>query len=336
MVRTRGWRGLLVASVIALGLGGGTAAAGSPSTWYVAPDGSGGGSCATPDFTSIQDAIDAAGRRDTIRVCPGRYTESLLILGARDGLTIVATVPGKAVLRVPPAPANGVGVVIESSSFVRLRGLTLQASRAAVCTPPSHMIFVAGEHAVLRDLRLSGAGSHCRPFVGIEAAAAGAWIGYNQIRDWSFTAIRGGASELRIVRNSVRVRGVGDAIFAGGEGTVVRGNAVTVTGDPALGSAGIQVSHGATAVGNRVAGAWNGIFVQPVIGGFVIRENLVLDSVNDGIQLLRTTHGQVIDNVVRRSGGTDCVESDPLSPSDWSGNTGLTSNPAGLCTPPPG
>jgi len=46
---------------------------------YVAPSGIGGGSCATPDYTTIQGAINAASAGDTILVCAGSYSENITI-----------------------------------------------------------------------------------------------------------------------------------------------------------------------------------------------------------------------------------------------------------------
>ena len=65
------------------------------STLYVAPGVTGGGSCSSPNYTTIQAAVGAAATGDTIIVCAGTYrenvevTNSVTIQGAGQGVTIV-------------------------------------------------------------------------------------------------------------------------------------------------------------------------------------------------------------------------------------------------------
>lgn len=85
----------LVAGLLALGVEGqATASHTSPGTLYVAPSGSGGGSCSTPDFNSIQAAVNHAGSGDTINVCPGTYTEDLSITTNDLELVGLSSSPG--------------------------------------------------------------------------------------------------------------------------------------------------------------------------------------------------------------------------------------------------
>jgi cysteine-rich repeat protein len=64
-------------------------------------DGTGAG-CLTPDFTTIQDAINAASDGDTIHVCPGAYAEALIVtaelaLRSTDGAAVTTINSGSAI-----------------------------------------------------------------------------------------------------------------------------------------------------------------------------------------------------------------------------------------------
>jgi len=91
---------LFMGSVLAIGLIAAPAEGRAPHTWYVAPSGARGGSCAHPDFHRIQPAIDALGPGDTILVCPGRYWGCIRIMGSRhEGLRVQAVKPRTAAAR---------------------------------------------------------------------------------------------------------------------------------------------------------------------------------------------------------------------------------------------
>jgi hypothetical protein len=46
--------------------------------------------CPWSSYSTIQEAVDAAGPWDTVIVCPGDYPEDVLIQGNRDGLTVMS------------------------------------------------------------------------------------------------------------------------------------------------------------------------------------------------------------------------------------------------------
>lgn len=107
----------LVATFGAAALGGGAAGAVSPSVVYVSPSGSpdgAGTSCATAQYTSIQDAVDAAPAGGTVRVCAGTYHESVTI----DHRLILFGLPG-AVIDASGQP-YGVGVAASYSTVMNL------------------------------------------------------------------------------------------------------------------------------------------------------------------------------------------------------------------------
>ena len=50
--------------------------------------------CPQAQYTTIQSAVDAAGKNDTVAVCPGTYTEQVKVSGhAKDGLKVDSTNP---------------------------------------------------------------------------------------------------------------------------------------------------------------------------------------------------------------------------------------------------
>jgi hypothetical protein len=69
-VSTRSLAGAIAAALVAVAVLAVPVAA-APRTWYVAPIGSGGGSCAHPSFHKIQVAITAAGGA-RLRACRSR------------------------------------------------------------------------------------------------------------------------------------------------------------------------------------------------------------------------------------------------------------------------
>ncbi len=80
LVRSRLSLGLVLGALLAA-LVAAPAQAAHHTRWVDDDGGSSGGpaACSHAGFTSIQDAIDASSRWDTVKVCPGTYTEQLTI-----------------------------------------------------------------------------------------------------------------------------------------------------------------------------------------------------------------------------------------------------------------
>lgn len=103
---------VLVSVVGVLAMGWGVALAGN-NIFYVAPSGSGGGSCAEPDFNTIQAAVDAAHPGgDLILVCAGTYYEFVDLVDM-DDLTIQDEGSGAQPI---VAGGSGDGIRIDSDS----------------------------------------------------------------------------------------------------------------------------------------------------------------------------------------------------------------------------
>ena len=84
--------------------------------------------CPNAQFTSIQAAVAAADQNDTVKVCPGTYTEQVRIeTHAKDGLKLVSLVPQKAIIQAPPTiPFPKAIVLIEDANRVEISFFTIR------------------------------------------------------------------------------------------------------------------------------------------------------------------------------------------------------------------
>ncbi len=104
--------------------------------------------------TTIQAAIDRSDRNDVVIVCPGKYTGTIGITGARDGLTVRGWSAGTAVLRVPKSHDQDSAVWVEGVSRVTLQWLTVAFPSTGCAT---HLNDVNGLFAFdADDLRILG------------------------------------------------------------------------------------------------------------------------------------------------------------------------------------
>src|SRR2546425_9471921 len=88
-----------------------TNAADPPAVFYVAPPpatatGTPGGSCSTPGFNKIQDAVNAAPPGSLIIVCPGTYTEQVTVTKT---LSLSGSGPSR-------TPGNAPGILLPDTS----------------------------------------------------------------------------------------------------------------------------------------------------------------------------------------------------------------------------
>jgi hypothetical protein len=339
-----------------------TPAAAATRTWYVAKSGSGGGSCAHPDFHTIQSAITAAGRGDTILVCDGTYTEILAIVGpAKDRLKVKAVHRGKAVVRVPAGAGNTNFfpnlVRINNADNVLFSGFTLAARGAAPCAPVAAMIQILGSSTVTtvahnRLIVASGSSDYndpCGYGAGItnDMYAATALIDDNEIVDFGLSGIVAGGSNPRVTNNVLRFAhadmGFGVAYdgieVRSAANVIVRGNhieslATAGTSTPML-TSGIRVADSTAAIVSRntVRYAYNGIMAGSWVGGR-IRANTVRHSIKHGIWLGGSKSVDILSNSALGSGTYDCIQIGTAGPNTWTDNIGKTSKPAGLCSPP--
>jgi parallel beta-helix repeat protein len=97
--------------------------AGAATIYFVAPTGSGGGSCAAPNDNTIAAAVSAASSGDTINVCAGTYDGSVTVNGKQ--LTINGSENGTATINASGQP-EGVTVQGAGAAGTVLEGFTIE------------------------------------------------------------------------------------------------------------------------------------------------------------------------------------------------------------------
>lgn len=246
---------LMCACVTGLAL---PAAAGA-ATLYVsntAPVVPGGKSCAQPNYSTIQAALEAPG--SSIAVCPGTYKEQLTITKAVTLKT--AGTSGSADVVLPASPVNTEtacdkasdeapenpqpdqdGVSICTSGVVAITGLKLEPKWAgSVCDDSLYGILVAGGATLkAKDVTVDGGGAFplngCQGGIGIQVGMA--WTKPVEVGH----ATLQGVTATDYQKNGITVDGAGSSATI--TGTTVNGAGAT----PEIAQNGIQVSNGASA-----------------------------------------------------------------------------------------
>jgi hypothetical protein len=103
-----------------------SAPAGAVAFLYVAPTGTGGGSCGSPNYNTISAAVSSASSGDVINVCPGTYNESVNV--SNKQLTIDGSVGGSATINASGHPE---GVIIQAPGAAGsvLEGFTIEGAQ---------------------------------------------------------------------------------------------------------------------------------------------------------------------------------------------------------------
>ncbi len=251
---TRALRAKLVPACLGLGIALAMAGAAdaSAATLYVsnaAPVVNGGRSCAQPDYSNIQTAIEAAPNAK-ISVCPGTYTEQLTITGPVK--LSAASGPGTATVTMPPVPAESAtscdtldGLVqidevsICTSATVTITGLDVDAVvPLETCADGFNGIFVAGGGTLkATDTVIDGASTSLNDFKGCQhgvAIAVGlktpAEVGHATLKDIDVSGYE---------KNGPTARGAGSTLTITGS---------TITGEgptPYIAQNGVEIAYGA-------------------------------------------------------------------------------------------
>lgn len=232
MSRRRPVRPVLLAAAIALGLLAGPAAvhAGAardprPSDgvlWVDADGRAGPAACngRASAATTIQAGVDAARPGDTVRVCPGRYREQVVI--GTDSITLEADRPWTATIRPPLAPTaagvrparKGSIVIVAAASGVTVRGLRMAVASGIVEDRCRNLVsgIVAIEAPRVRILsnRVIGGSTvdstRCGLLNGIEViGSAGATVAWNLVRNFRLLGIGVDNGALPTAEATVRI-----------------------------------------------------------------------------------------------------------------------------------
>jgi parallel beta-helix repeat protein len=196
--------------------------------------------CKKAPFTSIQAAVTAAAPGDSIKVCPGTYTEQVRI--TKDNLKLESRNPLAATIKAPPAMTSPKAIVyIDGATGVTVRDFVISGPGGGACDSLEYGVLVGG--------------SSSDPSTGAE-------IRHNritQIRDNPFggcqngNAVQVGRQALSLVGSADVVDNTIDAyqktgVVVDGTGTSarVRDNTITGVGPTAtIAQNGVQVSRSA-------------------------------------------------------------------------------------------
>jgi parallel beta-helix repeat protein len=203
--------------------------------------------CVSPQFATIQAAVNAAHSGDTIRVCPGTYAEQVSIPTGKNHLTLVSTIPFAATIQAPPAMTSPKAIVhVAGAKDATIQSFTISGPGDGACDSIEFGVLVNGggsaairfNHITLiKDTGFSGCQNGIGVLVGGHASTdtGSATIAENFIDQYQ----KGGV----VVSNAGSKAGI--------SGNDVHGIGPT----PSIAQNGIQVSNGAAGEieGNDVA-----------------------------------------------------------------------------------
>jgi parallel beta-helix repeat protein len=190
-----------------------SAASGGKTTRWVDDDGKAGPTnCggSKQASTSIQGAIDKSDKNDLVIVCPGKYTGTIGITGARDGLTVRGYSSGTAVLRVPKSHDADSVVWVEGVSNVTLQWLTV-AFPSTGCAPHVNDVNglfaedADGLHIVANQFRTAGSATQgpCGYTDGIRVLSSSRVVVRNNVvRDFQSDGISFEAGSRGLIKNN--------------------------------------------------------------------------------------------------------------------------------------
>jgi len=198
-------------------------------------------------FTTIQAAVNAAAPGDTIFVCPGVYSEQVVIPSSRGNLTIRGSGAGVTIIRPNTVVQNSSSillgvpvkaiVVVDGANGVTIASLTVDGGAADGGPNPTANCTVAGFYlgifhrqslGAVSATRITGMRSTTTCAIGIRAENADLLVTTSFIDTYNFGAIMcvGLASKCTITGNAIR--GLGAVTDQGQAGIHIRAQAAGV------------------------------------------------------------------------------------------------------------
>lgn len=113
----------------------------SPGTTYFVNNNPADTACPATPYMTIQEGVDASGPGDTVKVCPGTYTEQVRISGhTHDGLKLESLQPLQAVIQWPTVETFPLALVdFNTADNVTFRGFTVTGPFTFPgCSPDRH------------------------------------------------------------------------------------------------------------------------------------------------------------------------------------------------------
>ncbi len=235
-----------------------------------------------PTYTTIQSAVSASNKGDTVDVCPGTYPEQVFITKAMTLAGIPVVLNGTTYVPVVAAPAGG---IVQNGTRLNGSGVAAQ-----ILVQPT----VAG-NVTVKNLTVDGTGNNitgCVPytFVGIYYQNAGGTISGNttqyQMQDPADLGCQNGlgifvesnalgTGKVTITGNTVdNFQKNGITLHLGAATGTISKNAVTGIGPTtAIAQNGIEVAYGATAtiLGNSVSQiAYTGLYYPATLSSGIL------------------------------------------------------------------
>jgi hypothetical protein len=343
-----------------------TAAERGPAHLLVDDDGR---QCPRASFRSIQRAVDAAPAGATVRVCAGTYPEQVTLGPAKRGVQLLA-VHGHAAVVKAPASLGGRGAVVhvDGARDVVIAGFTIAGPLPDVTECPDAprsgvRIGGAGSATVkgnvfdeIRDPTPVDVG--CPDGIAVLVGWAGqgdvgsALVAGNTLRRYQEAGITvsNAGSRGHVVEN--RLAGVGPIAETAQVGVWVSQGAVATvarndvrdhqTLNECCVAPGVWLdaaAAGTEVIGNVLSANDNALAVITTTGARVARNLITRSTGFDGIFVSDDSTGNAfVGNVLRDNVEVDCRDTSTGGGTAgtanlWAGNTGTTSDPAGLCRP---
>ena len=229
------------------------------------------------EYRTIQAAVEDSGPGDTVRVAGGVYQEAVVVGPGKEGLAIIGSGPGDAVLQ---GDGTGVGFSISGSARVTVAGFTVTGFATG--------IEILTTDNVIRHVAVEGSGGN-----GILVAASGT-------RNLIFQATVKGSARDGLVVNGFR-NWVLSSEFRdnGGDGIDFNGPLNVAYGNRASGNGGgLNVMGNDTLViANRFTGNGSGI-AAAASAGHLVFDNVLSRNTERGASFLNVGGTLLLANTV--------------------------------------